>query len=117
MTNPESQSPMKEPTSKAKSPEELAANFERQLIETARRSIAMRRHFSGCIYRWRRAATTGPNAELALIFIWPKGQDYETVIWPYDEIDRLAAEITDEEVFAELERRSRIAQEADAQAA
>jgi hypothetical protein len=107
---------MKQPASKAKSPEELAANFERQLIETTRRSMAMRRHFPNYICRWRRAATTGPNAELALIFIWPKGQDYETVIWPYEEIERLAAEISDAEVFAELERRSRNAQEADAQA-
>jgi len=114
MPTPTDQSPE---TSKAKSPEELAASFERQIIETTRRSMAMHRHFPNCVCRWRRAASSGPNAHLAFVFTWPKGQKFKTETWPYDKIERLAAEITDEEVFAELERRFGNTQEADAQAA
>lgn len=91
-------------TSKAKSPAELAANFEWQLIETARRSIAMRRYFPEVLCRWRRAATTGPNSELALVFTWRPGEPPETEIWPYAKIERLAAQVSDEEAYAELAR-------------
>ena len=47
----------------------LATNFEHQLVETARRCIAMRRQFPGVVCRWRRAARTGPNSDLALAWI------------------------------------------------
>lgn len=92
-------------SSRSKSPAELAANFQRQLIETARRCIAMRRYCCNAVCRWRRAAPTGPNSDLALVFFWRSGQPPETEIWPYAKVERLAAEITDEEVFVELERR------------
>jgi hypothetical protein len=85
--------------------EELLSNFEQQVVEAARRSIAMRRQFPGVICRWKRAARTGPNADLALIVTWREGQPRKTQIWPYARIERLASEISDEEVFAELERR------------
>ena len=86
------------------SPAELAAKFERQLVETTRRWIAMRRLHPDCVCRWRRAAKVGPNADLALVFFWRKGLSPETEIWPYAKIERLAAEVTDEEVFAELDK-------------
>jgi len=86
----------------AKSPVEIADNFRRQLIETTRRTIAMRRHFSGAICRWRRAAPMGPNAELAVVLLWRPGQPPETELWPYAKIERLAEAITDEEVFDEM---------------
>lgn len=91
-------------SSRAKSPAELAVNFQRQLLETARRSIAMRRHFPDVLCRWRRAAATGPNSDLALVFIWRPGQPPETEIWPYAKIERLAADVTDEEAYGELSR-------------
>jgi len=91
--------------SKAQSPVVLADNFRRQIIETTRRSLAMRRYWAEGLCRWRRAATVGPNSELALVFLWKRGRTAEVEIWPYAKIERLAAEITDEEVFAELERR------------
>lgn len=94
-----------------KSPVEIAENFRRQLIETTRRSLAMRRHFPAGICRWRRAASTGPNADLAVILIWQPGLPPETEIWPYAKIERLAEAITDEEVFAEMERRLKHATE------
>ena len=90
--------------SKTLPPAELADNFRRQLIETARRCIAMRRHLRGCVCRWRRAARTGPNSELALVFILRPDQAPTTEIWPYAKIDELAAAVSDEEVFAELAR-------------
>lgn len=85
-----------------KPPVEIAENFRRQLIETTRRTLAMRRHIPGVICRWRRAAQTGPNADLAVVLIWRPGLPSETEIWPYAKIERLAAGITDEEVFAEM---------------
>jgi hypothetical protein len=104
--------PMATPTyqppgqSRAQAPQELAERFERQLMEITRRSIALRRHLPGCVCRWRRAAPTGPNSELALVFILRPGQTPITEVWPYAIIDELAAAITDEEVLAELARRA-----------
>lgn len=88
------------------SPDMLAANFERQLIETARRCIAMRRALSGAVCRWRRAARTGPNSDMALVFIWRKGMPPQTEVWPYARIEQLAAAVTEEEVRAEIGRSS-----------
>jgi hypothetical protein len=99
--------------SKALPVEELLGSFEQQVVETARRSIAMRRQFPGVICRWKRAARTGPNSDLALIITWPPGQPRKTEIWPFARSERLAAEVTDEEVFAELGRRLRYRQEAE----
>jgi hypothetical protein len=87
-----------------KSPAELAANFQRQLIETAKRCLAMRRHHPNAFCRWRRAARSGPNSELALIFLWRKGQAPVTELWPYARIEELAAAISDQEAYAELAR-------------
>jgi len=101
------------PESKAQSPVILADNFRRQIIETTRRSLAMRRYQPEGLCRWRRAAKVGPNADLALVFLWKQGRRAEVEIWPYAKIERLAAEITDEEVFAELGRRLRYLQEAE----
>ena len=84
----------------------LATNFEHQLVETARRCIAMRRQFPGVVCRWRRAARTGPNSDLALVFTWRKGLPPEIEIWPYARIEQLAAEITDDEVRTEIGRSS-----------
>ena len=84
----------------------LAANFEHQLIETARRCIAMRRQFPGLVCRWRRAARTGPNSDLALVFIWRMGTPPQTEVWPYARIEQLASEITDDEARAEIGRSS-----------
>lgn len=86
------------------SPAELADNFKRQQMETTRRCIAIRRHFHGSVCRWRRAARTGPNSELAVVFILSPGEAPTTEVWPYEKIIELAAAITDEEVFAELAR-------------
>lgn len=91
--------------SKAQPVTVLADRFRSQVIETTRRSLAMRRYWPGGLCRWRRAARVGPNAELALVFLWKRGQPPEVEIWPYAQIERLAAEITDAEVYAELERR------------
>jgi len=84
---------------------ELLDNFDRQIVETTRRSLAMRRRFPDAICRWRRAATIGPNSELALVFIWREGQPRQKEAWPYAEIERLAAEVSDEEVYQELKSR------------
>ena len=73
-------------------------------METARRCLAMRRQFPGAVCRWRRAARTGLNSDLALVFIWRKGEPPQTEVWPYAKIEQLAAEITDEEARAELAR-------------
>ena len=102
--------------SKALSPVELADNFRRQVIETTRRSMAMQRHGPEGLCRWRRAATRGPNSELALVFLRRRGQPPEVEIWPYAKIERLAAEVADEEVFAEIERRRRCHQEPEGDA-
>lgn len=91
--------------SRALSAVELADNFRRQIIETTRRSMAMRRQRPEGICRWRRAAQTGPNADLALVFFWKEGLPAEVEIWPYAKIERLASTITDEEIYAELRRR------------
>lgn len=91
--------------SKAQPVTVLAAHFRSQVIETTRRSLAMRRYWPDGLCRWRRAARVGPNAELALVFLWKRGQPPEVEVWPYAKIERLAAEITDAEVYAELERR------------
>jgi hypothetical protein len=82
----------------------LAEKFTHQLTETARRCLAMRRQFPGAVCRWRRAARTGPKSKLALVFIWRKGEPPQTEVWPYAQIEKLAAEITDEEVHAEIVR-------------
>lgn len=100
-----------------KSPVEIAENFRRQIIETTRRSLAMRRHFPAGICRWRRAATTGPNAELAVVLFWRPGQEPETELWPYAKIERMAEEITDAEVFAEMTRRAAVSATGEAEAA
>lgn len=73
--------------SKSLPPAELADNYRRQLIETARRCIAMRKHLRGCVCRWRRAARTGPNSELALVFIMRPGEAPTTEVWPYEPFD------------------------------
>ncbi len=91
--------------SKAQPVAVLADHFRSQVIETTRRSLAMRRYWPDGLCRWRRAARVSPNADLALVFLWKCGQQAEVEIWPYARIERLAAEITDGEVFAELERR------------
>ncbi len=85
-------------------PDELAANFKRQMVETARRCIAMRRRFPDAVCRWRRAARTGPNSELAVVFLLRPGQAPAAEVWPYSRIEELAAGITDQEVFSELTR-------------
>ena len=90
--------------SKAQPSEALAENFRQQLLETARRCLAMRRQFPGAVCRWRRAARTGLNSDLALVFIWRKGEPPQTEVWPYAKIEQLAAGITDEEARAELAR-------------
>ena len=90
--------------SKSQPPEVLAENYTRQLMETARRCIAVRRHLQGSVCRWRRAARTGPNCGLALVFILRPGQAPTTEVWPYAKIEELAAAVTDEEVVAELAR-------------
>jgi len=87
-----------------KSPYEIAANFKRQLVETARRCIAMRRRFPDAVCRWRRAARTGPNSELALVFVLRPDEEPVTEVWPYNRIDELAAGVSDEEAFVELIR-------------
>jgi hypothetical protein len=99
--------------SKAQPPVELAENFRRQIVETTRRHLAMRRFWPDGLCRFRRAAKTGPNSELALVFLWKRGQEPRVEVWPYATIEKLAAVITDAEVFAELERRSRWSQGED----
>ena len=71
----------------------------------------MRRYCPDAVCRWRRAAPVGPNSDLALVFLWRAGQPPETEIWPYAKIERLAAEIPDEEVFDDLDRRLHGAQD------
>jgi len=99
--------------SKALPIEELLSNFRHQIMESTRRSLAMRRYWPQGLCRWRRAAATGPNSEQALVFLWKHGGPAKFEVWPYAKIECLAAEITDEEVFAELERRLRYLQEAE----
>ena len=90
--------------SRALPPEVLAENFERRVIETTRRCIAMRRHLKGSVCRWRRAARTGPNSELGLVFVLRPGQEPTTEVWPFARIEELAAAVSDEEVYAVLAR-------------
>ncbi len=85
-------------------PSELARNYKQQLIETARKSLALRREFSGRFVRFRRAAQAGPNSELALVFIKKPGCDPVVEIWPYSEIEALASGVTDEDAFREIDR-------------
>jgi hypothetical protein len=87
-----------------KSPEELSANFKRQMIETARRCVAMRRRFPGAVCHWRRAARTGSSSGLALVFILHPGKEPVTEVWPYSRIEELATGVSDDEAFAELIR-------------
>lgn len=96
-----------------KHPTELADSFQSRILETTRRTLAMRRYHRGRICRWRRAASTGPNSDLALVFLWDGDTPSEVEIWPYAKVERLAAEVTDEEVFAELNRWARRALETD----
>lgn len=102
---------------RALSPAELADNFRRRIVETTRRSLAMRRQRPEVICRWRRAAQTGPNAELALVFLWKEGLPAEVEIWPYAKIEKLASTITDEEIYAELQRRMRVAHDSEGELA
>lgn len=94
---------------------ELLDNFERQIVETTRRSLAMRRRYPEAVCRWRRAATTGPNSDLALVFTWVEGQPPQKEVWPYARIEQLAAEVSDAEVYQELKSRLKgaVAAEAD----
>ena len=94
---PKTQEP--EPT-----PDQLADTFRSGLIETTRRSIAMRRHFHGAKVRWRRAARTGPNAAFALLCVIRPGQAPAVEVWPYQRIDELASSVTDDEVNSDLLR-------------
>ncbi|MCP5524100.1 MAG: hypothetical protein H7A46_21390 [Verrucomicrobiales bacterium] len=89
---------------RSKHPTELAESFQSRILETTRRTLAMRRYHQGRICRWRRAARSGPNSDIALVFVWDGDAPPEVEIWPYAKVERLAAEVTDEEVFAELNR-------------
>jgi hypothetical protein len=91
--------------SRAKTPEELAANFQRQIIERARRALAVRRAFpGGSFIRWKRAAASGPNRASILIFCWAEGQPPRTEVWSTARLDELAGAVTDAELQAELAR-------------
>lgn len=89
--------------SRALKPDELAGNFRMQMIETARRRLALRRHFPGAVVRWKRAARKGPNADLALVCVIRPGQAPTAEVWPYSRIEALAAQVSDAEVWAELQ--------------
>jgi len=92
--------------SRAKTPEQLAEAYEKQLFETTRRSIAMQRYHPGAICRWRRAAPSGPNSKLAVVSItYPLEKKRETLVWSYDRVERLAAEVSDQDVFDFLAKR------------
>jgi len=86
---------------------EIAENYRRMIVETARRSMAMQRQFPDVVCRWRRMAKTGPNADLVVVFLWREGQEPTTEIWPLARLERLAAQIPNAEVRAELERRGK----------
>jgi hypothetical protein len=95
--------------SKCLSPDAIAANYRAQLIETTRRSLALRKEFPGCMVRWKRAAPNrgdNPNAQLAVVFFKPPGQEPQVEVVPYRNIERLAAGVSDAEVFDELDRRT-----------
>ncbi|MCZ7637649.1 MAG: hypothetical protein M5U12_17410 [Verrucomicrobia bacterium] len=69
----------------------------------------MYRHAPGIVRRGlplARAARTGPNSDIALVFIWRKGMPPQTEVWPYARIEQLAAAVTEEEVRAEIGRSS-----------
>lgn len=85
-----------------KTPQELAADFKRQVIQTARRCIALRRRFPNAIRRWLRAQ----DSEMAVVLIPRPGMEPLTEVWPSARVDELAADITDQEVFHELARRN-----------
>ena len=89
--------------SRIPSPHELAADFRMQVLETARRRLALRRHFSGAVVRWRRAARKGPNAAWALLCVIRPGQAPTAEVWPYSRIEGLATQVSDAEVWAELQ--------------
>ncbi|HOX02655.1 MAG TPA: hypothetical protein PKW32_09835 [Verrucomicrobiota bacterium] len=90
--------------SNARPVEELANAYAEQIQQTTRRRLALRRFYDGMSIRWRRAATTGPNSDKFLVWVWSFDTFAEVVVWPVERLDALAAEITEEEVETEFGR-------------
>ena len=42
---------------------------------------------------------------MAVVFTWHSEERPKTEVWPYEMVERLAQEVTDQEVFDELARR------------
>lgn len=96
------------------SPEQAVNNYKALLIETTRKSLAIRREFPGCFLRWKRAApkdSNSPNRDLAVVFFKKPGQAPVCSILSYSEVEALAASVTDTQVFAELDRRAALAED------
>jgi hypothetical protein len=86
--------------------EQIAENYRNQLVETARRCVALRRRFPGCVVRWKRAAVRGPNQDQAVVIVFEPGAQPQVLDCPYSRIEELASKVTDAEAYAEIERRA-----------
>ena len=94
-------------------PPDIAQNYKVQIVETTRRTLALRKRFPGAMVKFKRAATSGKNYDWAVILIKHKGKPPMVIECLYKNIDDLAASVTDEEVFAELDRRAEWYRETD----
>lgn len=83
---------------------EIADNFCNQLVENTRKRLALRKRFPGLYVRYKRAAYSGPNSEFAVLVTKVPGQPPETNWCPYARLEELAEAITNEEVYAEMDR-------------
>lgn len=99
--------PMKRPSppSRAMSVRELEANYERQIIDRVRLSLALSKAYPGCYVRSRRAATTGPNADLTLVFVHRPDLGARVSAVANETIERMRDAISDAEALDVMTRR------------
>ncbi|MBE7504301.1 MAG: hypothetical protein HS113_29230 [Verrucomicrobiales bacterium] len=84
---------------------ELVANYRREIIDEWRLMIALRRANPGCTVRFQRAAVSGPNADVTLVFIgFPSGHASVSAM-PSHRLDQLRQGVTDAEALAAMASR------------
>lgn len=84
---------------------ELEANYERQIIDRVRLSLALSKAYPGCYVRSRRAATTGPNADLTLVFVHRPDLGARVSAVANETIERMRDAISDAEALDVMTRR------------
>ncbi len=89
-----------------KTPIEEAATYLQQLLNTARRSVALRQAFSGAVVRWRRSRTASEKT-LVLVVLRP-GEPAELATMPASRLVELAERVSDADALAELVRHGRL---------